>query len=50
MHEIEPSFLDKKEFKSLVWFQYIDDFFFIWTHSKETLEEFLKNFKKALHF
>ena len=44
MHEIEPSFLDKKEFKSLVWFQYIEDFFFIWTHSKETLEEFLKNF------
>ena len=27
---------------SLVWFRYIDDVFFIWTHGKEKLEEFLK--------
>ena len=42
MDEIETKFLDTQEFKSLVWFQYIDDVFFIWTHGKEKLEEFLK--------
>ena len=35
MEKIETNFLDKQEFKSLVWFQYINDVFFIWTHGKE---------------
>ena len=26
----------------LVWFRYIDDVFFIWTHGKEELESFMK--------
>ena len=37
-------FLDTQEFKLLVWFRYIDDVFFTWTHGKEKLEEFLKYF------
>ena len=44
MDEIETNFLDTQEFKPLVWFRYIDDVFFIWTHGKEKLEEFLKDF------
>ena len=46
MDEIETNFLDTQEFKLLVWFRYIDDVFFIWTHGKEKLEEFLKDFNK----
>ena len=41
---IETNFLDTQEFKPLVWFRYIDDVFFIWTHGKEKLGEFLKDF------
>ena len=44
MDEIETNFLDAQKFKPLVWFRYIDDVFFIWTHVKEKLEEFLKDF------
>ena len=35
MDEIETNSLDTQEFKLLVWFQYIDDVFFIWTHGKK---------------
>ena len=45
MDEIETNFLDTQYFKLLVWFRYIDDVFFIWTHGKEKLEEFLKRFQ-----
>ena len=44
MDEIETKFLDTQEFKSLVRFRYINDVSFIWTHGKEKLEDFLKNF------
>ena len=44
MDEIETKSLDTQEFKPFVWFPYIDDVFFIWTHGKEKLEKFLKNF------
>ena len=44
MDKIETNFLDTQEFKLLLWFRYIDDVFFIWTHGKEKLEEFLKDF------
>ena len=44
MDEIETNFLDTQKIKLLVWFRYIDDVFFIWTHGKEKLEEFLKDF------
>ena len=45
MDKIETNFLDTQEFKLLLWFRYIDDVFFIWTHGKEKLEEFLKRFQ-----
>ena len=44
MDEIEANFLDIQDFKPLVWFRYIDDIFFIWTHGEEKLEKFLKDF------
>ena len=44
MDEIETNFLDTQKIKLLVWFRYIDDVFFIWTHGKEKLEELLKDF------
>ena len=43
MDKIETNFLTQ-EFKLLVCFRYIDDVFLIWTHGKEKLEEFLKDF------
>ena len=44
MGEIETNFLDTQKLKPLVWLPYIDGVFFIWTHGKEKLEEFLKDF------
>ena len=32
MDEIETKFLQTQEFQALVWFTYIEDVFFIWTH------------------
>ena len=46
MDEIENKFLDTQDLKPLVWFRYIN-VFFIWTHGKEKLEEFLKNFNNC---
>ena len=40
MDEIEINFLNWQEFKLLVWFRYIDNLFFIWTHEKEFLKRF----------
>ena len=40
MDKIENKFLDTQDLKPLVWFRYIN-VFFIWTHGKEKLEEFL---------
>ena len=44
MDEIITNFLDTQDFKHVVWFRYIDGVLFIWTHGKEKLEEFLKDF------
>ena len=30
--QVEIKFLQTQKFQSLVWFRYIDDIFFIWTH------------------
>ena len=38
---LEKNLLSKCSEKPLVWFCYIDDVFFIWTHSKEDLDDFL---------
>ena len=33
-----------------VWFRYIDDVFFIWTHGKEELENFMNIFSDYIKF
>ena len=44
MDEIETKFLQTQEFQPLVWFRYIDDVFFIWTHSPDKLVSFMTEF------
>ena len=44
MDKTKTNFLDMEEFKLLIRFWYINVVFFIWTHGKEKLEEFLKDF------
>ena len=46
MDEGETEFLKSHERITLVWFRYIDDIFFIWTHGKEHLETFLQELNK----
>ena len=47
MDEVETSFLETQEMKSLVWFRYIDDVFFIWTHGQEKFDSFLEELKRC---
>ena len=44
MDEIETKFLRTQSHQSMVWFRYIDDILFIWTHGEEKLEEFMAGF------
>ena len=37
MDEIETKFLQTQEFQFLVWFRYINDVFFIWTHGPDNI-------------
>ena len=49
MDEVETEFLKTQEFQPLLWFRYIDDIYFIWSHSEDELNKFLENlnnFKK----
>ena len=39
MDKIETAFLETQELQSL-WFRYIDDIFFIWTHGEQELQTF----------
>ena len=41
MGYVEQDILSRCVKKPLVWVRYIDDIFFIWTHGKEALDEFL---------
>ena len=41
MDQLETKFLETPTFKPLVWFRYIDDIFFIWTHGEEKLKTFM---------
>ena len=53
MDQVETEFLKTQKHKPLVWFRYINDFFFIWTHGKETLSLFLEdlnNFHPSIKF
>ena len=44
MDEIETNFLQTQEFQSLLWFRYIDDVSFIWTHGPDKLVSFMTEF------
>ena len=44
--QVESEFLKTQQHQPLVWFRYIDDIFFIWTHGQEKLEGFLDYFTK----
>ena len=43
MDRMETEFLEKERMKPWVWLRYIDDIFFVWTHGKNRLDEFLEN-------
>ena len=46
MDQVESEFLKTQIHQPLVWFRYIDDIFFIWTHGQNKLEQFLVDFNK----
>ena len=46
MDQVESEFLKTQIHQPLVWFRYIDDIFFIWTHRQEKLEQFVVDFNK----
>ena len=53
MNKIETAFLETQELQCLVWFRYIDNIFFIWTHSEQELQTFwhsLNEFHTDLKF
>ena len=43
MDKRETNFLKTQTSRPLVWFRYIDDIFFLWTHGEEKLKQFLGN-------
>ena len=44
MDQIETNFLMTQCYQPMIWFRYIDNIFFIWTHGEEKLEEFMADF------
>ena len=46
MDQVESEFLKTQTHQPLVWFRYIDDIFFIWTHGQDKLEQFLVDLNK----
>ena len=42
MGDLEEEIIQNYPLKPLVWFRYIDDIFFIWTHGREELDKFLE--------
>ena len=44
MDQVESKFLQTQKFQPLVWFRYIDDIFFIWTHGDNSLKNFMMEF------
>ena len=46
MAELEEEILGKAEFKSYLWWRYIDDIFFLWEHGEEKLKSFIDNINK----
>ena len=53
MDQVESKFLQTEKFQPLVWFRYIDDIFFIWTHGESSLKNFMmefNNFNRNIKF
>ena len=53
MDQVESKFLQTQKFQTLVWFRYIEDIFFIWTHGENSLKNFmieLNNFNPNFKF
>ena len=44
MDRLENSFMETQTLKPLVWLRYIDNIFFILTHSEKDLKEFMREF------
>ena len=42
MNQVETEFFESQVYKPLLWFRYIDDFFFIRTHGQEKFRLFLE--------
>ena len=42
MDQVEQKFLAMQINQPLIWFRYINDIFFIWTHGEKELEKFVK--------
>ena len=47
MNQVETEFLESQVYKPLLWFRYIDDFFFIRTHGQEKFRLFLEGLNKC---
>ena len=47
MDHVDTLFPESQVYKWLVWFQYIDNVFFIWTHGQESLSLFLEDLSKC---
>ena len=46
MAELEEEILQKGEFKTYLWWKYIDDISFLWEHGEEILRSFIDNIYK----
>ena len=46
MDKLETDLLNTQEYLPFVWYRYIDDIFFIWTHEEEKLKFFLDDLNK----
>ena len=53
MGKLESTMLSDYPYKPLVWFRYIDDIFFIWTHGNDKLHDFIEyvnNYHSTIKF
>ena len=46
MDKLETGFLNTQEYLPFVWYQYIDDIFFVWIHGEGKLQFFLDDLNK----
>ena len=53
MDDVKSKFLEPQSLQPLIWFRYVDDVFFIWTHGEENLQLFLtdlNNYNSQIKF